>query len=255
MATVEPFEGTRYNPEHVKLGGVLAPPYDVITDEQRDALYGRDLRNIVRIDYGLRFPNDVAGVDDPYTRAASFLEAWRELGVFVRDHPPGYYVVDHHFPDPDGGVRVRRGLLATVAATSWEQSDLRPHERTLRGPKLDRLALMEATRAQTSPVFGSLAGRRRHRRAARACGVRHRLARRAHRWRDRFREVAPLACRRPCACRSDRRDVAQCVAVHRRRASPLRDRCRICGATSSRCTRRAAGRRVRTLPGVSRGCG
>ncbi len=90
MATVEPFEGTRYNPEHVKLGGVLAPPYDVITDGQRDALYGRDLRNIVRIDYGLRFPNDVAGVDDSYTRAASFLESWRDLGILVRDHPPGY---------------------------------------------------------------------------------------------------------------------------------------------------------------------
>ena len=51
-----PFEGTRYNPEHVKLGGVLAPPYDVISDGQRDELYGRDLRNIVRIDYGMRLP-------------------------------------------------------------------------------------------------------------------------------------------------------------------------------------------------------
>jgi uncharacterized protein (DUF1015 family) len=153
MATVEPFEGTRYNPEHVKLGGVLAPPYDVISDEQRDVLYGRDLRNIVRVDYGLRFPNDVGGVDDSYTRAASFLESWRELGILVRDQPAGYYVVDHHFPDSSGGTRRRRGLLATVAATSWEHSDLRPHERTLRGPKLDRLALMRATRAQTSPVF------------------------------------------------------------------------------------------------------
>ena len=154
MASVQPFEGTRYNPEHVKLGGVLAPPYDVISDEQRDELYGRDMRNIVRVDYGVRYPSDVEGVDDSYTRAASFLESWLDLGILVRDHPPGYYVVDHHFPDPNGGVRVRRGLLATVAATSWERSDLRPHERTLRGPKLDRLALMRATRAQTSPVFG-----------------------------------------------------------------------------------------------------
>ena len=153
MAIVLPFEGTRYNPEHVKLGGVLAPPYDVITDAQREELYGRDLRNIVRIDYGVSYPNDVEGVDDRYTRAASFLASWLDLGVLVRDVPASFYVVDHHFQHPDGTRRMRRGVLGTVAATPWEASDLRPHERTLRGPKLDRLALLRATRAQTSPVF------------------------------------------------------------------------------------------------------
>ena len=153
MASIQPFRGTRYNGEHVKLGGVLAPPYDVITDARRDELYGRDMRNIVRVDYGLRYPDDVAGDRDAYTRAAAFLHSWLELGVLVRDDQPGYYVVDHHFKHPDGGERMRRGLLATVAATPWEQSDLRPHERTMSGPKLDRLALMRATRTQTSPVF------------------------------------------------------------------------------------------------------
>jgi uncharacterized protein (DUF1015 family) len=153
MATVAPFEGTRYNPEHVKLGGVLAPPYDVITDAQREQLYGRDLRNIVRVDYGISYPNDVEGVDDRYTRASSFLASWHDLGILVRDRPAGFYVVDHHFQHSDGTQRRRRGLLATVAATPWDSSDLRPHERTMRGPKADRLALMRATRAQTSPVF------------------------------------------------------------------------------------------------------
>jgi uncharacterized protein (DUF1015 family) len=158
MATVQPFDATRYNPEHVKLGGVLAPPYDVISDAKRDELYGRDLRNIVRIDYGERYPDDVDGVRDTYTRAASFLHSWLELGILVRDRPPGFYVVDHQFPHPDGTERRRRGLLATVAATGWKHSDLRPHERTLSGPKLDRLALMRATRAQTSPVFAMWKG-------------------------------------------------------------------------------------------------
>jgi uncharacterized protein (DUF1015 family) len=153
MATVRPFDGTRYNPEHVKLGGVLAPPYDVITDLRREELYGRDMRSIVRIDYGLRYPDDIDGVRDTYTRAESFLRSWLELGVLVRDDPPGFYVVDHFFRDPSGGERRRRGLLATVAAVPWEQSDLRPHERTLSGPKADRLALMRATHTQTSPVF------------------------------------------------------------------------------------------------------
>ena len=153
MATVQPFDGTRYNPEHVKLGGVMAPPYDVISDSTREELYGRDLRNIVRIDYGVAYPGDIEGVDDRYTRAASFLTSWLDVGVLVRDDPEGFYVVDHSFQHPDGSVRTRRGLLGTVAARPWESSDLRPHERTLRGPKADRLALLRATRAQTSPVF------------------------------------------------------------------------------------------------------
>ena len=153
MATVLPFRGTRYNPEHVKLGGVLAPPYDVVSEAKRDELYARDLRNIVRIDHGVAFPGDVEGVDDRYTRAASFLTSWLDLGVLMRDDSDGFYVVDHSFQHPDGSVRTRRGVLATVAAMPWESSDLRPHERTLRGPKADRLALLRATRAQTSPVF------------------------------------------------------------------------------------------------------
>ncbi len=158
MANVHPFRGTRYNPDHVKLGGVLAPPYDVMSNEQREELYGRDLRNVVRVDYGVAYPDDVEGVDDQYTRAASFLASWLDLGVLVRDDPEGFYVVDHLFRHPDGTERRRRGLLATVAAAPWEASDLRPHERTLRGPKADRLALMRATRTQTSPVFAVWTG-------------------------------------------------------------------------------------------------
>jgi uncharacterized protein (DUF1015 family) len=158
MAEVQPFRGTRYNPEHVKLGGVLAPPFDVITAHQRDELYGRDMRNIVRIDYGLTYPGDVEGLDDQYTRAAAFLESWLELGILVRDDPAGFYVVDHVFQHPEGGERRRRGVLATVGARPWESSDLRPHERTLHGPKVDRLALTRATRAQTSPIFAVWTG-------------------------------------------------------------------------------------------------
>ena len=153
MARVRPLRGIRYNPEHVRLGGVLAPPYDVIDDAQRDALYGRDLRNVVRIDYGVSYPDDVPGSSDQYTRAAHFLTSWLELGVLVRDPEPGVYVHDHEFTLPTGDQAHRRGLLAIVPAEPWERSDLHPHERTLRGPKEDRLALLRALRAQTSPVF------------------------------------------------------------------------------------------------------
>ena len=153
MADVLPLRGIRFNPEVARLGGVLAPPYDVISDEQREALYGRDLRNIVRIDFGQDAPDDVPGRSDRYTRAAEHLQAWLALGILVRDPRAAFYVTEHRFLTPDGADQVRRGLLARVRAAQWGGSDLRPHEHTLRGPREDRLALMRATAAQTSPVF------------------------------------------------------------------------------------------------------
>ncbi|MGH7722007.1 MAG: DUF1015 family protein [Candidatus Dormibacteria bacterium] len=153
MADVRPLRGIRYNPGVVHLGGVLAPPYDVIDDGQREALYSRDLRNIVRVDFGQDLPGDRSGRSDRYTRAAEHLEAWLSLGVLQREARPAFYVTEHRFVAPDGSAAVRRGLIARVRAAPWAESDLRPHERTLRGPREDRLALVRATATQTSPVF------------------------------------------------------------------------------------------------------
>jgi uncharacterized protein (DUF1015 family) len=132
---------------------VLAPPYDVISPARREELYGRDLRNIVRIDFGMPYPDDVAGRRDVYTRAAEHLRSWIDLGILVRDEQPALYLVAHEFETPEGEPRRRLGLLGRVPARPWASSEVRPHELTLRGPKQDRLALMRATRAQTSPVW------------------------------------------------------------------------------------------------------
>ncbi len=132
---------------------MLAPPYDVISPAQREELYGRDLRSVVRIDFGKPYPDDVPGQSDVYTRAADHLRIWIELGILVRDERPGLYLVAHEFATPGGEPRRRLGLLGRVPALPWQRSEVRPHELTLRGPKEDRLALMRATRAQTSPVW------------------------------------------------------------------------------------------------------
>jgi uncharacterized protein (DUF1015 family) len=153
LACLRPLRGIRYNPEHIRLGGVLAPPYDVISPAQREELYGRDLRNVVRVDFGLPYPDDVAERSDVYTRAAAHLRSWLELGILVRDEQPGLYLVVHEFVAPDGTSQRRLGLVGRVPALPWERSEMRPHELTLRGPKEDRLTLMRATRAQTSPVW------------------------------------------------------------------------------------------------------
>jgi uncharacterized protein (DUF1015 family) len=138
----------------VRIGGAVAPPYDVISDSLREELYGRNLRNIVRVDYGVEYAGDVPGADDQYTRAESFLQSWLDLGILQRDEQPSLYLSDHEFTDSNGAVIHRHGVFATVPAKPWAQSELRPHERTMTAPKADRLALLRTTATQTSPVFG-----------------------------------------------------------------------------------------------------
>jgi uncharacterized protein (DUF1015 family) len=153
MADLRPLRGVRFDTSIVNLGTALAPPYDVISATQQEELYARDLRNIVRIDYGAELPGDVADRDDRYTRAAGHLQSWLKLGILRRDDAPALYVSDHEFLGADGRRHVRRGVFGRVPAKRWEESEVLPHERTLRGPKQDRLALMRSTRMQTSAVW------------------------------------------------------------------------------------------------------
>ena len=143
----------RYDPAQVNVGRVLAPPYDVISPDEQQALYARDLRNIVRVDFGQELPGDQPGVDDRYTRAAGHLASWRALGILRRDDRPAVYVHDHAFSSEQGPRRVRRGVFLRVPALPWEESEVLPHEHTMRGPKEDRLRLMRATQMQTSAIF------------------------------------------------------------------------------------------------------
>jgi uncharacterized protein (DUF1015 family) len=153
VARLRPLRGVRFDTQHVDFGSVLAPPYDVISAAQQEDLYTRDLRNIVRIDFGKELDGDVLGSDDRYTRARGHLESWLGLGILVRESEPALYVVDHEFVGEDGRRHVRRGVLGRVPARRWEESEVLPHERTMRGPKEDRLALMRSTSMQTSPVW------------------------------------------------------------------------------------------------------
>ncbi len=146
MAQVEPLRALHYNLE--KTGGlqdVVAPPYDVIDDEQRAELEARSPYNVVRID----LPRGA----DPYEAAAETLSGWRADDVVVRDEQPGLWALEQDYTGPDGRGRTRRGFLARVRVEDYGAGRIRPHERTHPGPKEDRLRLTRATKANLSPIF------------------------------------------------------------------------------------------------------
>ncbi|OGU09631.1 MAG: hypothetical protein A2W29_08535 [Gemmatimonadetes bacterium RBG_16_66_8] len=120
------------------LDRLLAPPYDVIAEQERAALAARDKHNIVH----LILPE---GDGDRYRNAATTLDGWRQRGILVADPAPATYVVQQQFVVPNGQTLVRTGLIGAVVAEPFSAGRVKPHERTHAGPKQDRLALMRAT--------------------------------------------------------------------------------------------------------------
>jgi uncharacterized protein (DUF1015 family) len=147
MADIQPFRALRYDPDQTGgLQDVVAPPYDVIDEQQRTALQSRSPYNIVAID----LPE---GGDDRYDRAAQRLDAWRRDGVIVEDDQPALWTLSQDYTGPDGRRRTRQGFFARVRVEEYGAGRIRPHERTHPGPKEDRLRLTRATKANLSPIF------------------------------------------------------------------------------------------------------
>ncbi|MEW6054753.1 MAG: DUF1015 domain-containing protein [Nitrospirota bacterium] len=151
MAKIVPFRGILYNVARVSMDDVLAPPYDVITPEYREALYMQSPYNIVRIDFGKEKPED-SETENKYTRAREYLDAWEKEGVFIRSEKPSFYAYEMSYMIHSVQKRLI-GLLALVKLEELGKGNIYPHECTHAKPKQDRLNLMRACEANTSPIF------------------------------------------------------------------------------------------------------
>ncbi len=149
VATVRPFRGVTYDPARVPdLGDVSCPPYDVISDAERTRLYERHPYNFVRISTGREEVDDTPE-QNKYTRACGFFRSWLWEGMLHEDPEPALYVYRQAFDDPRGHLRRVWGLLATIGL----DDEILAHEKTMAGPKADRLALMDSIPANLSPIY------------------------------------------------------------------------------------------------------
>lgn len=131
---------------------MVAPPYDVITPEDRQRYYRQDQHNVVRLIAGEVKRSDHPG-DNKYTRASAFFQDWLRTGVLRWESSPCIYVYRQTFRDPESGERrARTGILCVVELEPFGSGVL-AHERTHARPKADRLSLTQAVVANLSPVF------------------------------------------------------------------------------------------------------
>ena len=155
MAEIAPFPGIHYDPARVPLKEVIAPPYDVLSPQEQEALYARHPANIVRLILNREAPGD-NDMDNRYTRASAFLQRCLADGVFVQDPTPALYEYIQRFTHPlePGRTVERRTLFVALRLEPYEKGIVLPHEETHPKAKADRLELMRATRSNPEPIYG-----------------------------------------------------------------------------------------------------
>ncbi len=155
MTEVVPFKGILYDNLQVTGSQVIAPPYDIITPAMRETLYGLSPYNIVRIDAGMDLPEDNE-TENKYGRARALYAEWLSSGVLRRDGSHAFYAYRMEYADR-GERKALTGLFGLVKLVELGEG-VYPHEATHSKPKHDRLSLMDALGANTSPVFSLYEG-------------------------------------------------------------------------------------------------
>jgi uncharacterized protein (DUF1015 family) len=151
MAAIRPFRGCRYNSAAVgDLASVLCPPYDMIGPELQESLKRLSPYNAVHLEGGEQ--PDPVNPEAGYRQAAALFREWLEQGVLLRDPEPRFYLMQHGYKFRDQH-QDQLGLFAGVRVEDYNHRIVLPHEYTRERAVRDRVALMEACRAQFSPIM------------------------------------------------------------------------------------------------------
>jgi uncharacterized protein (DUF1015 family) len=153
MATIKAFKGTRYSDTAGKLAELCCPPYDIIGEEERQALLATNPHNIIRLELPRSYKDGTENQDmDSYTEAGKVVKDWVSSGILADDTDENIYVYEFSFDD-HGTPRAVKGFVALVELVEFSAGIVLPHEETLSKAKTDRFNLMTATGCNFSQVY------------------------------------------------------------------------------------------------------
>jgi uncharacterized protein (DUF1015 family) len=148
---LRPFTGIRYSSSS-DLPKLICPPYDIISPEEQEALHRVHEHNAVHLELA-------QGGQATYAEVGETFRTWLAEGVLARDEVPSLYVYRQDFVDSRGNRRRVAGVVGALVLEAFgESAGVLPHERTMAGPKQDRLALMRACPANISPIYAIYRG-------------------------------------------------------------------------------------------------
>ena len=145
MAEIKAFKGMRYTYSGGSLNTLVCPPYDIISDAQRESYIEKNPYNIIR----LELPK---GGDERYREAGDTLDKWLDGEILACDGEDGVYVYEMQFT-ANGAKRSLKGFVSLVRLTDFSEGIVLPHEETLSKAKQDRFDLMGETFCNFSQIY------------------------------------------------------------------------------------------------------
>lgn len=154
MAVIRPFQGLRYSSEAGPLSDLVAPPYDVLSQEERDEYAAKNPHNVVHLTLPQSQQDDRSKYVK-YARSAATLAEWRREGSLTPETAPSFYRYVQTFTTPGTGKsHTRTALIALIKVEPYDNGVVLPHEQTFPKHKEDRLRILEATRAHLECIYG-----------------------------------------------------------------------------------------------------
>ncbi|OGS44069.1 MAG: hypothetical protein A2539_00140 [Elusimicrobia bacterium RIFOXYD2_FULL_34_15] len=138
MPKITEFKGIRYNSKDIS--NYICPPYDVISQSQKNELLGKSIYNAVKIE-----------LPENYSSAKENFDKWKREECLLKEKLPSFYLYEQSFIYK-GKRYIRTGFFALLKTEKLGKS-IFPHEKTHKGPKIDRLNLLKTTKINTSPIF------------------------------------------------------------------------------------------------------
>jgi uncharacterized protein (DUF1015 family) len=152
---LRPFRGIRYSLKE-EMRDLVCPPYDVISPEEQERLYARHPANAVRLELARSEGGDPS---TRYREVGTLFERWLGEGVLRTEDTEALYVYRQDFSAADGARHRVAGVLGALQLEEFgRDAGVLPHERTMPGPKQDRLALMRACPVNISPIYAIYRG-------------------------------------------------------------------------------------------------
>ena len=151
MTVFRPFRACRYDPQAAgSISDVLCPPYDMIGPALKDSLQRLSPYNAVHLEGGEQ--PDPVNPEAGYRQAAARFQQWLAQGVLRQEEEPSFYLMRHSYRRR-GEAKAQLGLFGDVLVEDYGGGSVLPHEFTREPAVLDRVALLEASKTQFSPLM------------------------------------------------------------------------------------------------------